>query len=43
MAVERELVIPAGNTGVPKGILGPLAERYDVGPGYIPQKTLVRV
>ena len=32
MAVEIALVIPPGKTRVPKGILGPLAERYRVGP-----------
>ena len=34
MAVEIALAIPPGKTRVPKGILGPLAERYGVGPGY---------
>ena len=34
MAVETALAIPPGKTRVPKGILGPLAERYGVGPGY---------
>ena len=34
MAVEIALAIPPGQTRVPKGILGPLAERYGVGPGY---------
>jgi len=32
MAVEIALAIPPGKTRVPKGILGPLAERYGVGP-----------
>ena len=32
MAVETALAIPPGKTRVPKGILGPLAERYVVGP-----------
>ena len=32
MAVEIVLAIPPGETRVPKGILGPLAERYGVGP-----------
>ena len=32
MAVEIALAIPPGKTRVPKGILGPLAERYVVGP-----------
>ena len=35
MAVETALAIPPGKTRVPKGILGPLVERYGgVGPGY---------
>ena len=34
MAVEIALAIPPGKARVPKGILGPLAERYVVGPGY---------
>ena len=34
MAVEIALAIPPGHTGVPKGILGPLVERYGVGPRY---------
>ena len=34
MAVEIALAIPPGKTRVSKGILGPLAERYGVGPGY---------
>ena len=33
MAVQIALAIPSGKTRVPKGILGPLAERYGVGPG----------
>ena len=37
MAVKIALAIPPGKTRVPKGILGPLVERYGVGPGY-PQK-----
>ena len=32
MAVEIALAIPPGKTRVPKGILGPLAEQYGVGP-----------
>ena len=31
-AVEIALAIPPGKTRAPKGILGPLAERYVVGP-----------
>ena len=33
-AVEIALAIPPGKSRVPKGILGPLAERYGVGAGY---------
>ena len=32
MAVEIALAIPPGKRRVPKGILGPLAEQYVVGP-----------
>ena len=39
MAVKIALAIPPGKTRVPKGILGPLAELYGVGPGY-PKKHL---
>ena len=34
MAVVIALALLPGKTRVPKGILGPLAERYGVGPGY---------
>ena len=34
MAVEIALTIPPANSTVPKGILGPLAERYGVGNDY---------
>ena len=34
MAVVIALALLPGKTRVPKGILGPLAERYSVGPGY---------
>ena len=32
VAVEMALAVPPGKTRVPQGILGPLAERYVVGP-----------
>lgn len=34
MAMEIALAIPPDNSRVPKGILGPLTERYGVGSGY---------
>ena len=34
MAVEIALSIPPGKSRVPKGILGPIAERYGVGSAY---------
>lgn len=34
MAVEIALSIPPGMERVPKGVLGPIAERYGVGAGY---------
>ena len=34
MVVEIALTIPPGKTRVPKGILGPLAERYVIGPDW---------
>ena len=42
MAVEIALAIPPGKTRVPKGILGPLAERYGVGPGYSTGPAIVQ-
>ena len=35
MAVGTALTIPPGNSRVPKGILGPLTERYGVGSDYL--------
>ena len=34
MVVEIASAVPPGNSRLPKGVVGPLAERYGVGAGY---------